>query len=833
MNQPPSGTEEPPRDESSSTTSGDTDSHPSSIDARDLWHYFFPYETPYEDQERAIKTTLDATLDNGFGVIEAPCGTGKTLASLSAGLAVLRDPTTPFKRIVVLTHLKQQQQAFEADLELINSQLPTDPSPADAIALSGNTDRPPAVNQIRPITAVTLVGKADLCPYVASGEIDRQDIYYECSTLRSSVKEIIKKRPDKNRTDAALNLIETGNSSEATLPPSETEGAADAHVIDLEDTRHGAAVPEYGSTRVCPYYAQAQLDKMNELDSLDYEGTVLSTSKLTEQAVKHGTCPYTAMNKAFPQAEVVVGNYRHAFNPLTVKVMTNAIIDEETLLICDEAHELVPSVREELSLEATFHDLERAATQFRQVAGAIKDQEQSISESGDLAKRLKNSPVTTGDLFGIGDFIGNLTTAMDDYIQDNLADTTFPSQSLGDKELPLRPPDDPQPDILTRWAHSNDVSDRTWELAEEAGNIVGDLYREIADDHQSGISPARTVGSLITSWYHCNHQDYFRLISLDQRRSNYHAEISPAWRQSHIGKLQLKNCLPAGRIANRLDDFGGGVLMSATLEPLDAFNGTAGIRFLDRPVHQESYDIAFPPENRDSITVNAPPFKYSARGSPTPDPSEMTPVRRTYAASIRDIVTTTPGNVLICMPSYPEAEWAAEYLQTLQQKDVVEKPVRADQSSSNAETDQLKEWFFDGEAKVLTTSLRGTLTTGVDFKGDRLAAVVVCGVPLLNPGSETQKAKKRAYINRFGGQNGFGYAFVVPAIRKSRQALGRVIRSADDVGLRVLIDARYSPENSNRASSYLSPHERAEFGVTPPGDLKQRLSRFWSEKLDA
>lgn len=821
----PDSEQQPEKD----TATGASDAFTDALPARDLWQYFFPYGTPYTDQERAIHTTLDAALDNGFGVIEAPCGTGKTLASLSAGLAILRDPRTPIKRIVVLTHLKQQQQAFEADLELINSQLPDNPTPATVSDLATDTEtHPPSVHQVRPVTAVTLVGKADLCPYVASGEIDRQDIYYECSTLRSSVKEIIKKRPDKERSDAALKLIETGNSAEATRSTTTPQTSDSAHVIDLEDARHGAVVPEYGATRVCPYYAQAQLDKMNDIDSLEYEGTILSTAELTRQAVKHGTCPYTAMNKAFPDAEVVVGNYRHAFNPLTVKVMTNTILDEETLLICDEAHELVPSVREELSLEATYHDLGQAAHQFREVAGTIQEQKQSISGSGDYASRLKNSPLTPGDLFGMADFIANLQTAMHEYITDQLEDVDFPDASIGSRELPLRPPDDPKPDILTRWAHSNDVSTRTWELAQEAGNIVGDVYREIADDGQSGISPARTVGSLITSWHHCNHEDYFRLISLEKRHADYHARISPAWRQSHIGKLCLKNCLPAGRIANRLDTFGGGVLMSATLEPLDAFNGTAGIRFLDRPVHQESYDIAFPEENRLSLTVNAPPFKYTNRGQPTIESDAMTPVRRTYAAAFRDLVTTTPGNVLVCMPSYPEAQWAADYLKKLKKNGVVQKPIRADKSSSNAETDQLKEWFFDGDAKVLTTSLRGTLTTGVDFRGDRLSAVAVCGVPLLNPGSESQKAKKRAYINRFGGRNGFGYAFVVPAVRKARQALGRVIRSPDDIGVRVLIDARYSPQNGNRASEYLSGHERQEFEVTSPGDLKGELQTFWT-----
>jgi len=45
----------------------------------------------------------------------------------------------------------------------------------------------------------------------------------------------------------------------------------------------------------------------------------------------------------------------------------------------------------------------------------------------------------------------------------------------------------------------------------------------------------------------------------------------------------------------------------------------------------------------------------------------------------------------------------------------------------------------------------GTLTEGVDYSGDRLAAAVVCGVPIVNTSSPRTKAVRRAYDDEFGG----------------------------------------------------------------------------------
>jgi DNA excision repair protein ERCC-2 len=241
-----------------------------------------------------------------------------------------------------------------------------------------------------------------------------------------------------------------------------------------------------------------------------------------------------------------------------------------------------------------------------------------------------------------------------------------------------------------------------------------------------------------------------------------------------------------------------------------------------RSVQRSVFQIGFPEENRASFAVDVPAFTYSNRWPP----DENRDLRNQYEQVLSAVAETTPGNVLVFMPSYQEAYWAGEILD---KEIAISKPVLIDESSSNAATERLKEEFFEGGPKILTTGLRGTLTEGVDFAGDKLHAVVVCGVPITFTGSELADAIEAAYGYRFGGHNGFDYAFAVPAVRKTRQAIGRVIRGADDVGVRVVADERYtSMDGYTDVRQHFPSHVRDEFTPTDPDALRSKLSRFWT-----
>jgi DNA excision repair protein ERCC-2 len=261
------------------------------------------------------------------------------------------------------------------------------------------------------------------------------------------------------------------------------------------------------------------------------------------------------------------------------------------------------------------------------------------------------------------------------------------------------------------------------------------------------------------------------------------------------------------------------VVMSATLEPLDVFREVTGLdRLADagRPVVERTYGLSFPESNRASFAVDAPAFTHENRGPAGAD----TETRRLHADAAAS-VAAVPGNVLVGMPNYAEAAWMAGVLE-----ERLDKPVLLDESSADRVTEALKAEFFDGPGKVLVTSLRGTLTEGVDYRGDRLGAAVVCGVPIIDTSSPRTRAVVEAYDRTFG--DGFETALVVPAVRKARQALGRVIRGPDERGVRVLVDERYARDVWNGVRDHLPPHERREFTPTTPDMLDLGLERFRS-----
>jgi DNA excision repair protein ERCC-2 len=84
---------------------------------------------------------------------------------------------------------------------------------------------------------------------------------------------------------------------------------------------------------------------------------------------------------------------------------------------------------------------------------------------------------------------------------------------------------------------------------------------------------------------------------------------------------------------------------------------------------------------------------------------------------------------------------------------------------------------------------------------------------------------------------GWRYAVEIPTVRKTRQALGRVIRSPDDFGVRILLDARYTERAEVETPEYavrgaFPPEERAEMVDIDPAKLKFGLLNFYGD-LDA
>ncbi|MFB6157642.1 MAG: ATP-dependent DNA helicase, partial [Haloferacaceae archaeon] len=520
--------------------------------------------------------------------------------------------------------------------------------------------------------------------------------------------------------------------------------------------------------------------------------------------------------------EVVVGNYYHAFDPTTAGAFTGALLDDSTFVVCDEAHMLEPRVRDLVSggvADETLRDAESELTRAIQPL-SMDDGERSVATDVEAIRaELADSDVSLDDLRRTRDLIRDLREELDRRVREHL-DRTAPGwradpSEPDEREIPLRDPGDPEPDELTRWAADAGHPPDVWARAEAVGAVVERALDAAEADDEDREYAAPAAGRALAAWTRLGHERYFREIEVERSRGG--SSGTESWRSAYNARLALHNCVPGDAIAATLGEFGGGVLMSATLEPLDVFREVTGLDRLaadGRPVVERTYGLSFPEDNRASFAVDAPAFTHDNRGPPGEDNA----TRRAYADATA-IVAAEPGNVLVGMPSYAEAEWMAGVLDAR-----LDKPVLLDESSADSATEALKAEFFDGPGKVLVTSLRGTLTEGVDYRGDRLRAAVVCGVPIVDTSSPRTRAVVEAYDRTFG--DGFETALVVPAVRKARQALGRVIRGPDERGVRVLVDERYARDVWNGVRDHLPPHEREEYAPTTADMLGLGLERF-------
>jgi DNA excision repair protein ERCC-2 len=801
------------------------------------WCRYFGFEEPYEHQDDAVERILRTGRARGYLAMEGPCGTGKTMAALSAGTTLVRE-TDLYDRILVVTPVKQQLEQFVADLRTLNDCLE---DPMDGIAL---------------------VGKPDLCPYEREGLFGADaGVYDRCEHLREDTAHLVEAQGGGTTAAVAPAAVEAAVADdEKWWDPqrgSDLATAARPEAVEQrslgEDTLSTAGAdspyrpeqPRAPESMVegddpplyCPFEADWYArDKGSPVGFADAPGNVLTVEEYLPGSVERGTCPHRAMGVLLGEAEVVIGNYNHLFDPTSRNLVAD-VLDDRTFAIVDEAHRIEERVRDLLSDRVGKHTLTRARNDCNVV---ISEAQQTDEHRARVEDVLAVQDVSLDAVEEARAFYDDVLTWLDDRVSEHL-DGEFegwrsdprvlPDQ---DREIPLRAPEEPGRDDLTEWAERRGYDGSLWRTLAGVGVAVEDAIEELDLPRQSVATP---VGAVMGAWWEADHASYLREIELTHSPADERA-VSAPYEAVYTPGLVLYNCMPAAALREVFEALGGGVLMSATLEPLDVFTAVSGVSALaddggeategdedgGRFVDTATFDLPFPRENRASFLVDAIPFTARNRG----DPGEMRPLgegwnetRDEYAHALRALARA-PGNVLVAMPNYREARWAGAYL-----AEAVGKPVLVDVSSSNEATEARKRDFFRGEGKVLVTSLRGTLTEGVDYDGEKLSTCTVVGVPLVNVGSPRVRAVRRAYGDAFGEDRAFEYALTVPAVRRARQAIGRVIRGTEEVGVRALVGRRWCPNERHSVFEALPAEERAEFRRMRPDFLADQLDAFW------
>lgn len=228
---------------------------------------------------------------------------------------------------------------------------------------------------------------------------------------------------------------------------------------------------------------------------------------------------------------------------------------------------------------------------------------------------------------------------------------------------------------------------------------------------------------------------------------------------------------PAPFIKEKMSNFEGAVLFSATFSPLDYFETL----LLESPIYDTlSLPSPFDKNNLRVLVNNSISIKYKDR-------------LLTLNEVVKEILTFVDfkvGNYIIFAPSF-------EYLNNLKSlliKD--DRFVFQDKNMTKEDKDNFLDYFKENPTKtrVGVCVMGGSFSEGIDLVGDRLIGVIIIGVSLSTVSVENDLLND--YFTS-KGLSGYEYAYINPGISRIMQAVGRLIRKESDRGVALLIDNRY------------------------------------------
>jgi len=97
----------------------------------------------------------------------------------------------------------------------------------------------------------------------------------------------------------------------------------------------------------------------------------------------------------------------------------------------------------------------------------------------------------------------------------------------------------------------------------KVGAAVEDVLDELGETRQPVCA---AVGAIMGNWWERDHASFLREIELEHAPAD-ERHVDADYERMYTPGLLLYNCMPARALRDIFDELGGGVLMSATLEP--------------------------------------------------------------------------------------------------------------------------------------------------------------------------------------------------------------------------------------------------------------------------
>ena len=231
-------------------------------------------------------------------------------------------------------------------------------------------------------------------------------------------------------------------------------------------------------------------------------------------------------------------------------------------------------------------------------------------------------------------------------------------------------------------------------------------------------------------------------------------------------------CMDPYEAAEPLRSCHSSIHMSGTLEPLQEYRNVLGME----DAELARFPSPFPPENLLTIHATDVTTKYD-------DVKKDKEIMTRMKEHIVNIINSVRKNTAVFFPSYSLMDVNINDVRTRTgRKLFVER-----KGMTQSEHARMLDMFRTSEDAVLFAVSGGRVSEGIDFPGKDMEIAILVGMPFSKPGAK-QNALIRYYDIRSG--NGWEHAVISPATRRMRQAIGRLIRSENDVGAAVILDKR-------------------------------------------
>ena len=350
-----------------------------------------------------------------------------------------------------------------------------------------------------------------------------------------------------------------------------------------------------------------------------------------------------------------------------------------------------------------------------------------------------------------------------------------------------------------------------YQLLKDAGHLVSVLNGVFGEMEKYLEKPGGEDGRDTILDFYFSVRHFFNMYERVDEHYRIYTELLPSG--EFVIRLYCVN--PIENLAQCLSQGKAAVFFSATLLPLRYYRMLLSDQEEDYTVYVPS---PFPQERRLLLAATDVTSRYTRRNE--------TEYRRVLHY-IQAMASAKKGNYIVFFPSYQYMNRVREVEKRFGKTGKSMEVLIQDSHMTEEEREAFLQKFSPERTAERDTSLvafcvmGGLFSEGIDLTGNRLIGVIVVGTGL--PMVCTEQKILQGYFEE-EGKDGFAYAYQYPGMNKVLQAAGRVIRTASDQGVILLLDDRFW----RREYRELFPREWSDVKRVSLSSLEQELQAFWS-----